>query len=124
MNLYKTIEEKRVFRAASFLWGTPTYVGDVAEGILELCLRKITGLFHIVGRSFVNRLEWAREACRILELNNSLLLEMKEPPEDFVPRPLKCSLSTKKFETYCSTPLHNVVEGLQLMKTESFREKT
>ncbi len=118
MNLYRTIREERTFWAPSFLWGTPTYVGDLVEGILELVDRGATGTYHVVGKSFVNRYEWAKEACRTLGLDGTYLAEVKEPDAGDAARPKQCRLSTDRFESVCKTVLHGYREGTALMKRE------
>ena len=118
MGLYRSLKEERPFNAASFLWGNPTYVGDLATAIMELFINNANGIFHVVGRSYMNRLEWANLACKALELNCSLIKEVKEPPPGIVPRPLKSWLNTDKFTSRYKTVLHGASDGLNLMKSD------
>ena len=42
-------------------WGTPTYVDDVADAIVELLgAGEIAGIHHLVNGLFASRAEWAR----------------------------------------------------------------
>ena len=123
MSLYRSLKEGRPFNAASFLWGNPTYVGDLVTAIIELFMNNANGLFHVVGRSFINRLAWADLACKVLKLNCSLINEIKEPPPDMVPRPLKSCLNTDKFTSRYKTVLHSASDGLKLMKSDMNREQ-
>lgn len=122
MGLYRALSQGKNFNAPSFLWGNPTYVGDLAEAIVELYLKKAGGVYHIVGSSFINRLDWALTACRILGLDSSLVNEIKEPLPNMVPRPLKSWLATDKFKRSYTTVLHDVEGGLEIMKQDM--EKT
>lgn len=46
-------------------WGTPTYVHDLAEAIVELLAADaIAGIHHIVNGSVASRAEWARDVVR------------------------------------------------------------
>lgn len=118
MSLYRTLKDKKVFNAPSFLWGNPTYAEDLAEAITELLAKRSYGVFHVVGSSFINRFEWARQACKILQLDGSLVNEIKEPsPNDKIPRPLRSNLNTDKFRKSHKTVLHDVTEGLTLMRS-------
>jgi dTDP-4-dehydrorhamnose reductase len=123
MNLYNTIRVGKEFRAPSFLWGTPTYVDDLAAAIIELCSREIDGIFHVVGSSFINRYEWARKASIAFGLDESKIIEVRAVPDNMVPRPLKSNLDTGKFRKVCKTRLRTVDEGLkalaQIMNRES-----
>lgn len=118
MNLYLTVKDKKIFNAPSFLWGNPTYVKDLAGAMVELYIRGASGLFHIVGSSFINRLEWAIEACSVLGLDKALVNEIKQPSAATVARPLKSWLSAGKFKDSYRTILHDVSSGLELFKSD------
>ena len=118
MNLYRTVKDKKPFNAPSFLWGNPTYVGDLAQAVLELLIKKADGIFHVVGSSFINRFEWARKACQTLDLDHALIKEMTEPAPAIAPRPLRSNLSAEKFKASYETALHDVSDGLRLMKSD------
>ena len=116
MNLYSSLKNNKIFEAPSYLWGNQTYVEDLAESILELYSKKATGLFHIVGKSFIDRFTWATLASKILEVDSRLVHEVKHPPSNMIPRPLQSNLGTKKFSSLYNSKLHSASEGLQLMK--------
>jgi dTDP-4-dehydrorhamnose reductase len=118
MNLYRTVKDRKTFNAPSFLWGNPTYVKDLADAMVELHIKDASGLFHIVGSSFINRLEWAIEACAILGLDKSLVNEIKQPSPAIVARPLKSWLSAGKFSSSYRTVLRDVSGGLKLFKSD------
>jgi len=113
MSLYRTIKDNKEFRAPSFLWGNPTYIGDLASAIVELCSIEMNGVFHVVGSSFINRYDWARKACRIAGWDESLVIEMNNIPDNMVPRPLKSNLDTRKFRNLCKTELSDVDKGIK-----------
>ena len=113
MGLYRAVKDNRQFKAPSFLWGNPTYVGDLASAIIELCSVGMNGIFHVVGSSFINRYDWAKEACRIAGWDESLVAEVRNIPDNMVPRPLKSSLDTRKFRNLCKTELRDVDKGIK-----------
>lgn len=118
MNLYHKIKNQERFDAPQFLWGNPTYVGDLAESLIELYAKGTAGIFHIVGSSFVNRYEWAIEACKVLNLDSSLIKKAEEPQHNIVRRPLKSHLNAEKFSKSFRTVLRNLYEGLMLMRSD------
>ncbi|UNC93633.1 SDR family oxidoreductase [Candidatus Contubernalis alkaliaceticus] len=118
MSLYRTLQQEKAFKAPSFLWGNPTFGGDLAAAMIELSDLNARGVFHVVGPDYVNRHEWALEACNILGLNPRLVEEIKVPPPDLVPRPMTLSLDTKKFNSTCTTVLKGFRQGLQKMKVQ------
>lgn len=118
MGLYRSLGNGKPFNAPSFLWGNPTYVGDLSGAIIELYIKKANGAFHVVGSSFINRYDWAIEACKGFKLDSSLINEIKQPSANMVPRPMKSWLCADKFTKSNETILHDVSAGLELMKTD------
>lgn len=118
MGMYRNLSNGKEFNSPSFLWGNPTYVGDLADALIELASKDASGVYHVVGSSFIHRFEWAKKACEVLGLKASLLREVKEPPSGIVPRPLKSWLDTGKFRRSFNKNLHNVCDGLRLMKDD------
>ena len=118
MGLYRAHQERKPMKVPSFLWGNPTFAGDLAEALVELVETGDTGVFHVVGSSLVNRLDWAKRACEVLGFDAALLQEVEAPSPTMVPRPLRSWLSTEKFTRGHSTPLGDLEAGLVLMKRE------
>lgn len=49
-------------RAVADEWGTPTYVNDLAEAIVELIGGdSVAGIHHVVNAGFASRADWARD---------------------------------------------------------------
>jgi dTDP-4-dehydrorhamnose reductase len=122
MGLYRAHQERRPTNVPSFLWGNPTFAGDLAEALVELVEAGDTGVFHVVGSSHVNRFDWAKRACDVLGLDAGLLQEVAAPSPTMVPRPLRSWLSAEKFTRDHSTPLRDLDAGLALMKREMIED--
>jgi dTDP-4-dehydrorhamnose reductase len=118
MYLYQTLGEGKTFNTPSFLFGNPTYAPDLAKAILELIAKKHYGLFHIVGKGYINRYDWAIKFCELAGLDKEKIIEVKNPLENMVPRPLLSDLNTGKIQPILETKLHDVDEGLQLLIEE------
>lgn len=118
MGLWRANRDGRPMNVPSFLWGNPTCAGDLAAALVELATSGASGVYHVVGSSFINRLDWARRACAVLGLDATRLHEIAEPPPTMVPRPLRSWLDTGRFTRSFATPLHDVDSGLALMKRE------
>lgn len=118
MSLYRSLEAKKTFNAPSFLYGNPTYAPDLTKAIVELHREGAQGVFHVVGKSAIDRFEWARKACSVLGLDFSLVKEIKAPSAGMVPRPFRSLLDTHKFQSSYSTTLYDATGGLVLMKEE------
>lgn len=57
-------------RAVADEWGTPTYVADVAEAVMELIAEDaVAGVHHVVNGGVATRADWAREVLRVARLD-------------------------------------------------------
>ena len=61
---------------------TPTYVEDLAEGIIQIIKRKKTGIFHLSGKDIRSPYEIALEVADYLGLDQSLVTKVSEA--DFI----------------------------------------
>lgn len=76
---------------------TPTYNEDLARATLALLRGGHSGLFHAAGPEMLARIEFARLACRILSLDESLLIPLTTPElHQRATRPLIAGLDSSK----------------------------
>jgi len=76
---------------------TPTYAGDLANAIVAMIEKKLTGIYNICGEEVVTPYEMAVATAEFLELDKSLI--KKITAKDFVQpakRPLKTGLTIDK----------------------------
>jgi dTDP-4-dehydrorhamnose reductase len=122
MGIYRKLKAGEEIKVPSYLWGNPTYVVDLAKAIIELSAKGLNGVFHVVGSSFVNRYDWAQQFCDRMEFDKKRVIEIKDPVNGAVPRPLISNLNTDKFRKACQTPLHTVAEGNQMFADEALQQ--
>jgi dTDP-4-dehydrorhamnose reductase len=118
MNLMDMLKYKGTIKVHGFLYGNPTYVGDLADGIMDLIEKQLYGLYHIVGCENINRYDWALKLVGMVGLKGKTLEKIETPPADMVPRPLRSHLDTGKFRKVSNVKLHDVEEGLKLFVNE------
>ena len=121
MNVFNTISSGKPFIAPSYLWGTPTYVDDLAKAILGLVDRKENGVYHVVGPDLVNRFDWAVQICRSFGLDRLLVRRSDNKPENYIPRPMMARLSTAKLQRLSIVTMKGMIDGLEVMKQEMER---
>jgi glycosyltransferase involved in cell wall biosynthesis len=114
MHLVNTLKENDRIKVPGFLYGNPTYAGDLAAGIMDLIAHKHYGLYHIVGSEYINRYDWAVKCIEMAGIKGKTIEKIETPPADMVPRPLKSHLDTGKFRQVSNIKLHNVEEGLKI----------
>lgn len=100
----------------------PTYAGDIAFALKELVLREEKGVFHIVGREALNRVDFTKKIADIFDLYD-VRINAAETHEMTLKakRPLNSSLNTEKLFSL-GIIMSDVYEGLQKMKKELFAE--
>ena len=111
------LEGKREIKAANDLYSSPTLSTNLAEMLLELGTRRLTGIFHVSGATRTNRLEFANAIATQFSLNpagivrvNAQMLNLKAI------RPPDSSLNVSKATRTLDTKPLELPEALQLFQ--------
>ena len=97
MNRLKTGQEIRV---VSDQWRTPTYVGDVSDGVQRLIAHPTNGIFHICGDECMSIAEIAYQVADYMGLDRSLIHPVTtEEMNETTPRPRFSGMSIDKART-------------------------
>lgn len=99
-------------------WATPSYGPDVARATLELVEQGARGVWHVCGPDFIDRAAFARLACRVFDLDPSMIdakttAELKQKAA----RPLRGGLKTDKLRA-AGISLRGTEDALRAMKAE------
>ena len=106
-------------RVAEDQFGTPTHVADLCRTTRTLLLGGHSGVFHVAGPDYVNRLEWARAAARTFDLDPALFEGV--PTEALgqpAPRPRRAGLVSERLGPILAAPLLGLNAGLEAMRRE------
>lgn len=94
MNRLKAGQEIRV---VSDQWRTPTYVGDVSDGVQRLIAHTTNGIFHICGDECMSIAEIAYQVADYMGLDRSLIHPVTtEEMNETTPRPRFSGMSIDK----------------------------
>ncbi len=74
--LRRLLSSGQTMRVPTDQLATPTYNEDLAAATLALLRGGHTGLFHAAGPHFLSRIDFARLACRLLSLDDALLIPL------------------------------------------------
>lgn len=97
MNRLKAGKEIRV---VSDQWRTPTYVGDVSDGVQRLIAHTTNGIFHICGDECMSIAEIAYQVADYMGLDHSLIHPVTtEEMNETTPRPRFSGMSIDKART-------------------------
>jgi len=102
---------------------SPSYNDNIAEILLELAEKKLSGIYHVSGSSIMSRLQFAKDLTKEFNLNEKLL----EPIliADFnwkAGRPKNGGLVVEKISKILVTKSMSVSESLKQMKIDSNRK--
>ena len=97
MNRLKAGQEIRV---VSDQWRTPTFVGDLSDGIRRLIENTTNGIFHICGDECLTIAEIAYQVADYMKLNRTLIHPVTtEEMQESTPRPRFSGMSIEKART-------------------------
>ena len=103
-------------RVVSDQWRTPTFVGDVSQGVEKLIEHTNNGIYHICGMNCLSISDIAYRVADALNLDYSLIrpVTTKEMNEA-TPRPRFSGMSIEKARKELGYNPHNIDEGIKLM---------
>ena len=103
-------------RVVSDQWRTPTYVGDVSQGIEKLINHPNNGIYHICGSECLTIADIAYRVADTLNLDYSLILPVTtKQMGETTPRPRFSGLSIEKARRELGYQPHTLEEGIKLM---------
>lgn len=97
-------------------WRTPTFVGDVSQGVEKLISHPQNGIYHLCGSECLTIADIAYRVADVLGLNRSLIrpVTTKEMNEK-TPRPRFSGLSIEKAHRELGYQPYTLEEGIKLM---------
>jgi dTDP-4-dehydrorhamnose reductase len=118
IRVIKTLKVGNELKEIIDWYNTPTYVPDFGRAVLELIDRKLTGIYHVVGSDYVNRLEWSLLVADIFQLNKNLIKPIKSKELSLAVKRVNVNLKNKKLFEHTGIQMSNIKEGLQFMINE------
>ena len=95
---------------------TPTWVGDVAQGVELLLSHRSNGLYHVCGRDLVSIADMAFMTADCLRLDRSLITVCTtEEMQESVPRPRRSGMSCRKAMQELGYAPRSLDEGIKMM---------
>ncbi|MCX6319611.1 MAG: SDR family oxidoreductase [Bacteroidetes bacterium] len=108
------LENGEKYRVVSDQVRTPTYVEDLAAGIVKIIEQRAGGLFHISGADILTPFDMAIKTAHFLGLNASLLVNVNADTfSQPAIRPLKTGFNITKARMQLDYQPHSFEEGLR-----------
>lgn len=101
---------------------SPTYTGNLANMLLEIAKRKMTGIIHVADRSKLSRYEQAIMVARVFGLDDRLIKPVAIKDINWkAPRPQNSSLSVSKATASLINKPLEYENGLRMLSEEMGR---
>ena len=109
----KRLKAGQEIRVVSDQWRTPTYVGDVSDGVQRLIAHPTNGIFHICGVECMSIAEIAYQVADYMGLDHSLIHPVTtEEMNETTPRPRFSGMSIDKARTMLGYEPQKLKEAL------------
>jgi len=101
-------------------YNTPTLVDDLANAIIKIIENNLSGLFHVTGKTCLNRFEFALKIAEIFKLDKNLIkpVTQNEKPQK-APRPNSTCLDSSKLEKLIDLNFCDITSGLEFVLNQS-----
>lgn len=117
--LINKLEKGEEVRIVTDQYITPTLNTNLAEMLLEVAERKITGIFHLAGTTRVSRFGFAKEIARVFGLDDSLIIPSRMDEINWIAkRPRDSSLDVSKAAKYLNEKPYDLRKALKILKGE------
>ncbi len=115
----KTLKESKTITVPIDQYGSPTYVEDLVEAMIELVELNKKGIYNISGPETDNRHKFALQIAEVFNLNTSLIKPVTtDQLNQRAQRPMKAGLKIDKLiKDLKNTKMLDPIQGLQKMKT-------
>jgi len=100
-------------------FSTPTFVDNLAKGLLLLSKIDVNGIFHIAGNQCINRYEFTCTIADVFGVNRELITAVSsEAFKQLAKRPMNCCLNSIKSQELIHLKPYNIHKSLQIMKEQ------
>ena len=117
--LVDALKEGKPVQAATDQVSNPTYVHDLAFGILRIVEQEAEGIYHLSGSERLSRYEFAHKVANVFGLDPGPIAAVKtEDLHQPARRPLCSGFITLKAETELGYKPCDVAQGLMMLKRD------
>jgi len=100
-------------------YNNPTLADNAAQVITKLITKRKTGIYHVVGSDFLNRVEWGIKIAEVFGLDKTLIKSINSQKLNLPAKRANANLSNKKVQKDSGIQLLSVEEGLKFMYNQT-----
>jgi dTDP-4-dehydrorhamnose reductase len=118
----QSIDQDRPINAASDQYSNPTYVDDIADALIRIVRKRRTGMYHVGGRDYMSRYEFAVAIAETFKLPTTLINAVTTESLNLpARRPLRGGLISLKAEADLGMQMTGVTAGLVTLRHKLFQ---
>jgi len=123
--IIQTLMNKKMVDPFIDQYSTPTLVDDLVKAILKIIDLDICGLYHVTGKTCINRYDFALELAKAFGLNKDLIKPVTslEKKQD-APRPISTCLDSSKLENLIEHEFSDIKTGISFILNKSKQTST
>ena len=115
----RELQEERLIKVVSDQVGSPTFVDDLAYGIVKILELKKSGIYNISGPEVVSRYDFARDIARIFKYDTRLITPVKTSDlRQPAARPLKSGFIILKAQVDLNLSMSGLENGLLILRNQ------
>ncbi|MDP6686137.1 MAG: SDR family oxidoreductase [Candidatus Omnitrophota bacterium] len=119
LKIIQNMRNKKIVSAADDFYCTPTYVGDLAAGVITLLEANKKGVYNVAGEEFLNRYEYVRKIAKVFSLDKSLIEKVKLKDLRLkAKRPKLAGLKVDKIISETGLEMLDCDDGLERLKKD------
>ena len=122
--ILSSLNQGKIVDPFSDQYNTPTLVDDLARSIINIIEMNVSGLFHAVGSTCVNRYEFALLLAGKFQLEKNLIKSVTSAEKkQSAPRPFRTCLDASKLEKILNFKFCSLDDGVSIIVNQSKSEK-
>jgi len=117
--LLKKLKNREKAKIVTDQWNSPTLNTNLANMVLEVLERKLTGIFHLAGATRLSRYEFAKFLAETFSLDTNFITPVSSKEISWIAkRPKDSSLNIKKAQQTLKNKPLKIEQALNKMKKE------
>lgn len=101
-------------------YSSPTLADNLAETLIKICEDDVRGLYHVTGKTRINRYDFTVKLAEKMGYNTSLIKPVTSSRlKQVAERPMDSSLNVEKIENRLKTPMLSIDQALTIFKTQA-----
>jgi dTDP-4-dehydrorhamnose reductase len=122
--LYNNLKQGKSINVVTDQYNTPTLADDLAFGILQLIEKSAYGLFHMSGKEYINRYDFALRLADVFDFDKNLIHSITtDQLNQEADRPMKGGLKIDKAAKELNYAPKSIVGSFEYLKTKMDNNK-